>query len=60
MNQNRYIDIATEVAAERMKASEIAEILIQGLVDRWILTHNGEPTFYANEVKADRAADANL
>ena len=45
------IDIPTEVAAERMKASGIPEILIQGLVDRWIRTRNGESTFYANEVE---------
>jgi len=38
-------------AAERMKASGIPEILIQGLVDRWIRTRNGESTFYANEVE---------
>jgi uncharacterized protein YbjT (DUF2867 family) len=45
------IDIPTEVAAERMKANGIPEILIQGLVDRWIRTRNGESTFYANEVE---------
>ena len=45
------IDIPNEVAAERMKASGIPEILIQGLVDRWIRTRNGESTFYANEVE---------
>jgi len=45
------IDIPTEVAAEKMKASGIPEILIQGLVDRWIQTRNGESTFYANEVE---------
>jgi hypothetical protein len=45
------IDIPTELAAERMKASGIPEILIQGLNDRWIRTRNGESTFYANEVE---------
>jgi hypothetical protein len=34
-----------------MKESGIPEILIQGLVDRWIRTRNGESTFYANEVE---------
>jgi hypothetical protein len=45
------IDIPIEAAAERWKASGLPEILIQGLVDRCILTRNGESTFYANEIE---------
>jgi uncharacterized protein YbjT (DUF2867 family) len=45
------IDIPIEVAAEGMKASRLPEILIEGLVDRWTRTRNGESTFYANEVE---------
>jgi (4-alkanoyl-5-oxo-2,5-dihydrofuran-3-yl)methyl phosphate reductase len=45
------IAIPIEVWAERMKASGLPEILIQGLVDRCIRTRDGESTFYANEVE---------
>jgi uncharacterized protein YbjT (DUF2867 family) len=45
------LDIPTEAAAERMKASGLPEILIQGLRDFWIRTRNGEASFYANEVE---------
>jgi uncharacterized protein YbjT (DUF2867 family) len=45
------VDIPAEVAAERMKASGLPEVVIQGLRDRWIRTRNGEATFYANEAE---------
>jgi (4-alkanoyl-5-oxo-2,5-dihydrofuran-3-yl)methyl phosphate reductase len=45
------IDIAPEVAADRMKASGLPEILIEGLRDLWIRLRNGESTSYANDVE---------
>jgi (4-alkanoyl-5-oxo-2,5-dihydrofuran-3-yl)methyl phosphate reductase len=46
------VDVPPEVAAERMKASGLPDILIQGLRDLWVRVRNGESTFYTNEVES--------
>jgi uncharacterized protein YbjT (DUF2867 family) len=46
------VDVPPDVAAERMKASGLPDILIQGLRDLWIRVRNGESTFYTNEVES--------
>jgi len=45
------IDVPAEVVAERMRAIGIPEILIQGLIDVWTRTRNGESNFCTNEVE---------
>ena len=45
------IDIPSEIAAERLKANGIPEVLLRGIVDRMIRTRSGESAFYANDVE---------